>query len=137
MEITMKTIDKRGIPGKNRQFPDQITMDAKRYLIISSVAQGKTYSEILSECVASWGLGIKSVQNIINETLQYMRSEETKETLISMNNERLDNIISESMNEGDRKSAIKAIDVQNKLIGGYTENIKIDGNSDITLNFEF
>lgn len=132
----MKTKDKRGIKGKGRNFPKQIPMEAKRYMIISMVAQGKTYTEILTECQAQWGLSDKTLQNVINETLQYMRSDEAKESLIAMNMQRLDNIIADSMDDKDRKNAIKAIDVQNKLAGGYTEKVKIDGDSEINLVFD-
>lgn len=132
----MKTKDKRGIKGKGRNFPKQIPMEAKRYMIISMVAEGKTYTEILKACQDMWGLSDKTLQNVINETLAYMRSDETKESLIAMNMQRLDSIISDSMDDKDRKNAIKAIDVQNKLAGGYTENVKIEGDSTIDLHFE-
>lgn len=132
----MKTKDNRGIKGKGRNFPKQIPMEAKRFLIISMVAEGKTYNEILDTCVTAWGLGNKTVQNMINETLQYMRSDEAKESLIAMNMQRLDDIYAESRSEGDRKSAIKAIDTQNKLIGGYTEKVKLEGDSEINLIFD-
>ena len=129
--------DKRGVKGKGRKFPKQIPMEAKRFMIISMVAEGKTYTEILHECQEQWGLSDKTLQNVINETLAYMRSDVAKESLIAMNMQRLDDLYAESRNEGDRKSAIKAIDVQNKMAGAYTENIKIDGDSEINLNFEF
>lgn len=136
----MKTRDYRGLDGKRRKnykFPKQITHDAKRHLIISDVAAGMTYSEIVSKYMNEWGLGLKTVQAYVNEAIEYMRSETTKETLVAMNIQRLDGIISDSMTDKDRKSAIKAIDVQNKLVGGYEEKVKIDSDSDIVLNFEF
>lgn len=132
----MRTNDKRGIKGKGRNFPKQIPMEAKRFMIISMVAQGKTYTEILEECKSQWGLSDKTIQNIINETLQYMRSDEAKESLIAMNMQRLDDIYAESRSEGDRKNAVKAIDTQNKMIGAYTQNVKIDGDSEINLVFD-
>lgn len=131
--------DKRGMTSRerrNRKFPEQISSEAKRYIIISMVAEGKTYSEILNHCVDAWGLGLKTVQNIINDTLKYMRSDEAKESLIAINTQRLDSIISESMEEKDRKSAVKAIDIQNKMSGAYTENIKLETDTDIDLHFE-
>ena len=67
---------------------------------------------------------------------KYMRDESTKESLIAMNMERLDNIISESMTEKDRKSAIKGIEVQSKLAGGFEEKIKLEGDTEINLNFD-
>ena len=136
----MKTNDKRGMNSKERKsraFPKQIPMEAKRFLIITMISQGKTYTDIMKECQAQWGLGEKTIQNIINETLEYMRSDKAKESLISMNMQRLDSLYADSRSAGDRKSAIKAIDVQNKMVGAYTENIKIDGDSEINLNFEF
>ena len=132
--------DKRGMNAQDRkikQFPTQISADAKRYMIISMVAKGMKYSDIVDTCVGEWGLSLKTVQNIVNETIQYMRSDEAKETLIAMNTERLDNIISDSMNDKDRRSAIKAIDIQNKMAGAYTEKVKIEGDDEINLNFIF
>lgn len=133
----MRTEDKRGTTITNRPFPQQITSEAKRHLIISDIAKGMTYHDIVDKYVDEWGLGLKSVQNIVNDAVDYMRSDEAKETLISMNTTRLENIISDSMKEGDRKNAIKAIDTQNKMAGAYTEKVKIEGDSEINLNFEF
>lgn len=110
--------------------------DARRFLIINDIAQGMKYTDILWKYVKEWGLKPKSVELILNETISFMRSDTTKENLIAMNMERLDNIISDSMEEGDRKSAIKAIDTQNKLAGGYTEKVKIEGDSEINLKFD-
>lgn len=133
----MRTEDKRGTYITNRPFPKQITSDAKRYLIIKDIAQGMTYHDIVDKYVDEWGLGLKSVQNIVNDTINYMRSDEAKETLISMNTARLETIITDSMKYGDHKHAIKAIDVENKMAGAYTEKVKIEGDSEINLTFDF
>lgn len=136
----MKTRDYRGMDGKMRKnypFPDQITSDAKQYLIIKCIAEGMTYTDITFKFMEEWGLGLHTVQNYINEAIEYMRSEKAKESLISMNMQRLDSIISDSMEDKDRKNAIKAIDVQNKLAGGYEEKVKIEGDSEINLHFDF
>lgn len=132
----MRTEDKRGVKKTNRPFPTQIPLEAKRYLIINDIAQGKTYMDIVNKYQQEWGLGLKSVQNIVNDTINFMRSDETKETLIGANLMRLETIISDSMGEGDRRNAIKAIDTQNKMAGAYTENIKIEGDTEINLNFD-
>lgn len=132
----MRIEDKRGTKINNRPFPTQITQDAKRYLIINDIAQGMTYMDIVRKYEQEWGLGLKSVQNIVNDTINFMRSDETKESLVSTNMMRLEGIITDSITDGDRKNAIKAIDTQNKLIGGYTEKVKIEGDSEINLNFD-
>lgn len=132
----MNTEDKRGIRITNRPFPQQITMDAKRYLIINDIAQGMTYMDIVKKYEQEWGLGLKSVQNIVNDTINFMRSDETKESIVAANMMRLEGLITDSIGDGDRKNAIKAIDTQNKLVGGYTEKVKIEGDTEINLNFE-
>ena len=135
----MKTDDRRGLDYKQRQtkkFPKQLTMEAKRFLIIEMVSKGKTYTEIVNYCIDNWGLGLKSCQHIVEECLDYMRSDEAKESLIAMNMQRLDDLYKESRGARDRKSAIKAIDVQNKMAGAYTEKVQIDGDSTIDLHFD-
>lgn len=131
----MNLEDNRG-RKKDRPFPPQITSEAKRYLIINDVALGLTYQTIVEKYVDEWGLGLKSVQNIVNDAIAYMRSDEAKETLIAMNTARLENIITDSITENDRKNAIKAIDVQNKMSGAYVEKVKIEGDTEINLNFD-
>lgn len=73
---------------------------------------------------------------MILEVIKDMRDPEINESLIAINRERLDSIIEESMEDKDRKSAIKAIDTQNKMLGAYTEKVKVESDKDIVLNFK-
>ena len=132
----MNLEDKRGVKITNRPFPTQIPVDAKRHLIISDIAKGMTYMDIVRKYEQEWGLSHKTVQNIVNEAIDFMRSDEAKENIIAANMVRLEGIIGDSMGDGDRRSAIKAIDVENKMNGAYTEKVQIEGDSEITLNFE-
>ena len=113
-----------------------VNKDAKRHLILEDIAKGMKYTEILRKYMDEWDLGEKSIEFYIHDAIAFMRSETTKESLISMNMERLDNIIADSLKDGDRKNAIKAIDTQNKLAGGYEEKVKIEGESEISLFFD-
>lgn len=99
------------------------------------MASGMSYISMVNKFTDEWGLGRKTVELAIQDTLKFLRSEETKETLIAMNNGRLDSIIEDSMKTGDRSSAIKAIDTQNKMNGAYQERVKIEGDSTITIDF--
>lgn len=72
---------------------------------------------------------------LLREAIIDLRNEDTKELLTAMNIERLEGIIEKAMNESDLKTAIKAIDTQNKMNGAYTEKIEISGDDEITLNF--
>lgn len=113
-----------------------ISLEARRFLIINDIAKGERYTNILNKYMKEWNLGTKSVEKYIADAMEFMRSETTKNNLISMNMERLDGIIADSLKEGDRRNAIKAIDTQNKLAGGYEEKVKIEGDTEITLNFD-
>jgi hypothetical protein len=114
----------------------EIKADARRYLVMSDIAKGMGYTEIIKKYETEWELSPKTIELILNETIAFMRSDTAKENLISMNMQRLDTIITDSMKDSDRKNAIKAIDTQNKLAGGYTEKVQIEGDTEINLNFE-
>lgn len=83
-----------------------------------------------------WGLSFKAIAKYIDDAIAFMRADETKESIVALNMQRLDNIISDSMQNGDSKNAIKAIDTQNKLAGGYTEKVKLDADGEINLVFD-
>lgn len=114
----------------------EIKADARRYLVMADIAKGLGYTEIIKKYEKEWELSPKTIELILNETIAFMRSDTAKENLISMNMQRLDTIITDSMKDSDRKNAIKAIDTQNKLAGGYTEKVQIEGDTEINLNFE-
>lgn len=113
-----------------------ISLEARRFLIINDIAKGERYTDILNKYMKEWDLGTKSIEKYIADAMEFMRSETTKNNLISMNMERLDGIIADSLKQGDRRNAIKAIDTQNKLAGGYEEKVKIESDTEITLNFD-
>lgn len=110
--------------------------EAKRHLVIEAIAKGERFISIVQRFSKEWNLSEKTIRLIISDAISYMKSDETKETLIAINMERLDNIIEESMKEGDKRSAIKAIDTQNKLAGGYEEKVKLETDGDINLIFD-
>lgn len=111
-------------------------MEAKQHLILEDIAKGETYMQIVNKYTEQWGLGNKHVQSIVNDTIAFMRSQEVKDSLISMNMQRLDSIISDSIQDGDRKNAIKGIDVQNRLAGGYEDKVKVSADSEINFTFD-
>lgn len=121
---------------KRNERKKPMKLDARRHLILEAIAQGMTYSKLVDKFTKEWHLGKTTVESAIFDALSFMRSETTKDTLISMNMERLDNIISDSLQDGDRKNALKAIDTQNKLAGGYEEKVKLETENEINLVFD-
>lgn len=94
-----------------------------------------SYVSMVNKFSDEWGLSRKTVELAIQETIKFMRDEETKQTLVDMNMARLDSIVEDSMKDGDRSSALKGIDLLNKAAGGYTEKIKIDSDQNIVIDF--
>ncbi len=110
-------------------------LEARRNLILQAMASGQSYVTMVNRFTDEWGLSRKTVELAIQDTLKFMRSEETKDTLISLNTGRLDSLIEDSMKTGDRSSAIKAIDTQNRMCGAYTEKIKLSTDNEIVIDF--
>ena len=119
----------------DKPMPARVTYDAKLHLIMEEIAKGTTYMGMVKKFCNDWNLGFKTVNNEIQDAIKIMRNQELKDTLVSVNMQRLDSIIEESMESKDRKNAIRGIDIQNKLCGGYEEKVKVEGDGDI--NFVF
>lgn len=117
-------------------MPKPIKKEVKQHLILEEIAKGSTYVNMVKKFSEEWGLSHRTVECEINDAIKFIKSQTTKDNLVAMNMQRLDAIISDSMEDQDRKNAIKAIDVQNKLAGGYVENVKIESDSDITFTFD-
>lgn len=115
----------------------QLSMDARRMIVAEKIAAGKTFGEIITECAPMFGITNRTMTLYLRDALAWLRSDEMKETIQSMNVMRLDKLYSDSVSEGDRKSAIKALDVQNKMVGAYEEKLKVEGDSDIDLTVKF
>lgn len=122
---------KRTVKGKKVDF------EAKRFKIAFDIANGEKYTDIVNRYAKEWDISVVTVQRYIADAISWMSSADAKATLQSMNISRLENIIKDSMDENDRKNAIRAIDAQNKMIGAYTEKVEIDSDTDINLVFNF
>ena len=69
--------------------------------------------------------------------MEYLRSDQAVENLKNINLQRLDNLYKESANDGDRKNALKAIDLQNKTLGVYEEKVEVTTNEPVEFVFNF
>lgn len=115
---------------------EHLRQEARRHLVLEAAAQGMTYSAMVNKFTDEWGVSRTTTELAVKDALGWMRAQETKDNLVAMNLMRLDTIISDSMSDKDRKNAVRAIDVQNKLAGGYTENIHLDTENEVNLIFE-
>jgi len=121
---------------KPRASAVPMRLEARRHLIMEAIATGERYVDMVRRFSTAWNLSEGTVEQAIKEALAFMRSESTKENLVAMNLQRLDAIATDSMKDKDRKNAIRAIDVQNRLAGGYEDKVRLEGDSEINLVFE-
>lgn len=121
---------------KERKVNKSISKAAKETAILDDIAKGTTYRKMLDKYSDLWGLSKGTIKNIIHDVVQDLRDAKIKEDIIAMNMERLDNIISDSFNDGDRKHALKGIDMQNKLAGGYEEKVALTSDGEVKFIFD-
>lgn len=111
--------------------------DVRRHLVFEELAKGTTYSEIVDKFAKEWKLAPATIRTYIGDALGYMRSGEYKEDMKNVNIARLDAIYSEALVEGDRKNALKAIDLQQKSLGAYEQKVSVSSDEPIVFQFDF
>lgn len=108
---------------------------SKKKIILDELAKGTPVRKIRKYLEDNYQLSQKTIRDLIAEVISEITSEEEKEALKASNLVRLDEIVSDCINDGDRKNAIRAIDTLNKSIGAYTEKVEIQSDGEICLNF--
>lgn len=108
---------------------------SKKKIILDELAKGTPVRKIRKYLEDNYQLSQKTIRDLIAEVISEITSEEEKEALKASNLVRLDEIVSDCINDGDRKNAIRAIDTLNKSIGAYDNTIKLETDADIQLNF--
>lgn len=113
--------------------PVKLKKEARKQIILQEIAKGKKLSRIINELAEDWGLSTATVRGIMYECFQEM--EEDYANLKNQNIMRLDGIIEDTMQDKNYKESIKALDVQNKLAGLYTERLNVETQGEVILEF--
>ena len=121
----------------NKQASPKIKWEVKKQLILQEIAKGSTYADICNKFKDEWNCTYNTMQNYIKEASNELYNEDVKETMKQINLMRLDSAYAESIKDGDKKTAIKAIDIQNKMLGAYEQKVQLDTNRDIDVTFNF
>lgn len=103
----------------------KMTGDARRILILEALAKGLSLRQVIDKFTKEWNISEKNVIQYIKKSIEYVNTNEYKDMVKSINIERLDKLFSDLVKDGDKKTAIKAIDTQNKLIGAYEDKVNI------------
>lgn len=119
---------------KEKKFPNELTGEVRRKIVLQKIAEGKSYTKVIDELVTEWGIKENVAREYVMESVKYLGSEEFKEVVKGINTQRLEQIIQESMGT-DNKTALKAIDLSNKTQGVYEERVKLETENDIEVHF--
>lgn len=136
-ENTVETQITLGNSDKGKKVQPKVSWDAKKKIILNDLAAGLTYREMVIKYSEDWGVSTTTAKNFIRECAAELYSDEDKEMLKSVNVLRLDECYETAMKAGDIKSAIRAVDTQNKSIGVYDKEKEDETSKDINVKFNF
>lgn len=120
-----------------RPVPKKLKAEVKTRLIMEDIAKGCGYADLIEKFSKEWNCSPKTIECYIRDAMEYLQSDQAVQNLKSINIQRLDNLYKESTSEGDRKNALKAIDLQNKTLGVYEEKVEVKTDEPIEFIFNF
>lgn len=129
------TMDYNKINAKKNKKGSKLSAKAKELVLLSELANGVSYNEIVKKYTKEWGLAPVTMRGLLTLALESMYDKDFKDHLKEINLHRLDSIIAHTFEEGDYKTAIKAIDIQNKTMALYKERIELQDGIEFTLSF--
>jgi predicted Ser/Thr protein kinase len=118
----------------NRISLNEVTQEARLQKVADYLCKGFSRLKIRDRLVAEWDISKVTANTIIDEAMIYL-SENTladKDTVKKLNYNRLDSIMDECENVGEK---LKTIDLINKTLGVYETNVNVSTNEN-TFKFD-
>lgn len=100
----------------------------RRQVIYDYIRQGLSRQRIQAEIMNRWGCVLRSAQRYVKDALESLE-EDNKEFVQKtrdVQRERIESLISKAMERNDFMSAVKALDLINKMDGLYNEKVAVD-----------
>lgn len=100
----------------------------RRQVIYDYIRQGLSRQRIQSEIMNRWGCVLRSAQRYVKDALESLE-EDNKEFVQKtrdVQRERIESLIAKAMERNDYMSAVKALDLINKMDGLYNEKVAVD-----------
>lgn len=135
---TTKGKDGKCISGRGLKW-DDYAIDVRRYVIMSLINRGKSYTETRLEIMQRWDIARTTAENYIKDALGAVGeiNEMLRLQWRDVQLERLQKIIDDALAHGDRKSALAANEQINKITGQYVTKVEADVKEDSTVKFDF
>lgn len=130
--------DGKCVYGKKLKW-DDYAVDVRRYVIMSLINQGKSYTQTRLEITERWEIARTTAENYIKDALGAVGeiNEMLRLQWRDVQLERLQKIIDDALAHGDRKSALMANEQINKITGQYITKIDAEVKEDSTVRFDF
>lgn len=103
---------------------------------MNDLAIGLTLNQMY-EKHEDWGMTRHMLYQLLLEAAKEMFSPDYVEQIKTINLARLDFLYEKAMETGDVKAAIKAIEVQSRILDGSRPTLQVAGFADVNINFGF
>lgn len=114
----------------------ELTRELRLRYIADDIVKGLSKKKIGEKYSELWGLGLSTIYSFYREALVTLTDEEGLEKMRDANTERLLSIYNKAIEEGDSKTALKALDLLNKTNSIYVTKLNLGGETEFTFNFE-
>lgn len=110
----------------------------QKKIVQNELVEGKSTNEIFKAHSEEFGLGQTALYKIIKEAIDELYSEDYVNTLRAINTMRLENLYQKALEQGDLKTAIRAIEVQIKVYDNKPAvQIGVNNADTLDVNFNF
>lgn len=121
---------------KNNSWDEDIVV-LRRRTIMEMLGKGMSKMSIAKDLETRWDISNSTAYNYIKDTFQYIAKnyKEDYDKLKDILMHKLESLAEDATNARDRKSALKAYDQISKLAGLYTEQVKVEADTNIKFDF--
>lgn len=114
----------------------ELTRELRLRYIADDIVKGLSKKKIGEKYSELWGLGLGTIYSFYREALVTLTDEEGLEKMRDANTERLLSIYNKAIEDGDSKTALKALDLLNKTNSIYVTKLNLGGETEFSFNFE-
>lgn len=121
---------------KNNSWDEDVVV-LRRRTIMEMIGKGMTRMSIAKDLEKRWDISNTTAYNYIRDTFKYIADnyKEDYDKLKDILMHKLESLAEDATNARDRKSALKAYDQISKLAGLYTEQVKVEADTNIKFDF--
>lgn len=121
---------------KNNSWDEDVVV-LRRRTIMEMLGKGMSKMSIAKDLETRWDISNSTAYNYIKDTFQYIAKnyKEDYDKLKDILMHKLESLAEDATNARDRKSALKAYDQISKLAGLYTEQVKVEADTNIKFDF--